>query len=126
MFNFLAKTSSGTAKSVEFSPGVSFVKLPQDILKELTLSKESGSLIGVYSSLLGEGMFLTKVESLHFESMHDDLIVVLNRYDMSGHILTTTSIALSEIRIVCPFRQLYENPVLSLKRSTSLFKTLAP
>jgi hypothetical protein len=125
MFSFGPKNSSIT-KSPEFTSRVSFVKVAADILKELTLSKETGSLIGVYSPILGEGMFLTRVEKLHFESMHDDQIVVLNRYDMSGHILATTSVALSEIRIVCPFKQLYENPVLSIKKTSSLFKTLMP
>jgi hypothetical protein len=99
------------------SSGLSFIKTNPEIFDLLTQSKATGALIGVYSPRLGEGMFLTRVESIHMETMHKEKIVVLNRYDMSGHILATTRVALSEIRTVCPFNQVYKNPAMSVERS---------
>jgi hypothetical protein len=114
--------SRKSSDQVKKNTDLSFIKTSPEILELLMHSKTTGSLIGVYSSMLGEGMFLTRVENIFMESMHNVKIVVLNRYDMSGHILATTRVALSEIRTVCPFPQLYKNPVLSMDSSLFLPK----
>src|SRR5688500_19202003 len=80
-----------------------FVKTKKNILKELIISRQSGKLLGVYSRALGEGMFLTGVEDI--EKHGKDEVIVFNRYDMSGYILSRTRVSLEEIHMVCPFSQ---------------------
>jgi hypothetical protein len=88
-----------------------FVKSKKAILKEIIISKESGNLLGVYCRAFGEGMFLTGVEDI--ENDEREAIIVFNRYDMSGHILSRTRISIGEIQMVCPFNRTFVNPVLA-------------
>jgi hypothetical protein len=108
----ITKKASDNGKSA-----LTFVKTNPEISELLIESQTTGTLIGVYSPMLGEGMFLTRVESICMENTQNKKIVVLNRYDMSGHILATTRVALSDIRTVCPFNQIYKNPAFTLDSS---------
>jgi hypothetical protein len=96
-----------------------FVKTRKGIWKELNLSKDSGSLLGVYSPALGEGMFLTKVDDIDSNEVNE--IVVFSQYDMSGRILLRNTISLDEIQMVCPFNKTYRNPILSDKKTSNKF-----
>lgn len=99
-----------------------FVKTRKGILKELIISKTSGNLLGVYSKALGEGMFLTVVENIEADGKED--VVQFNRYDMSGHILARTKVAIDEIEMVCPFNKTYRNPGLNSNKSGKSFNRL--
>lgn len=108
--NFPKKEQSPTAEVIPFD----FVRTKKGILKELVISSMSGNVVGIYSRALGEGMFLAAVEKI--ESTAKDEIIVFNRYDMSGHMLARTRVAIDEIHMVCPFSRAYTNPVLTVER----------
>jgi hypothetical protein len=91
-----------------------FVRSRKGILKELVISSISGNVVGIYSRALGEGMFLAGVEKI--DSAGRGEVIVLNRYDMSGHVLSTTRVAVDEIRMVCPFNRVYANPLVNIER----------
>jgi hypothetical protein len=40
---------------------ITFLKTPKSILAEINYSKKSQNVLGIYSAVLGEGMFLTSV-----------------------------------------------------------------
>jgi hypothetical protein len=88
-----------------------FIKSKKAILKQILISKESGNLLGVYCKAFGEGIILTGVEDI--ENDEKEAIVVFNRYDMSGHILSRTRVSIGEIQMVCPFSRSFVNPVLA-------------
>lgn len=88
-----------------------FVKSRKGILKELTFSKQSGNLIGVYSTALGTGMFLTVVEDI--ARAGKDEVIVFHRYDMSGQRLSRGKVSIDEIQMVLPFNKLYRTRVFS-------------
>ncbi|MBT1699547.1 hypothetical protein KK083_21795 [Fulvivirgaceae bacterium PWU4] len=101
----------------DYTP-LDFVKTRKGILKELVLSKQSGKLIGVYSRVLGEGMFLTCVEAIQPHGKDEQ--IVFHRYDMSGKMLARTRISIDEIHMVCPFNKLFRSPALDTARADSV------
>lgn len=88
-----------------------FIKSKKGILKELYISKQSRNLVGVYSPVLGEGMFLVAVEDI--ETHHKEEIILFHKYDASGHILTRTAVSIDEIKMVCPFNKAYTHPLFT-------------
>ena len=102
---FFKKT---TAFSGEEEAFFEFARSSKAIVRELLSSKESGSVVGIYSAILGDGMFLTGVEDLYQEGKIT--VAVFHRYDLSGQILNRNHIAVEEIRTVCSFCQRYRNP----------------
>jgi hypothetical protein len=89
---------------------LNFLKSRTSIRDGLMRSKHSGTVIGIYSRALGEGMFITSVADIYPDN--EEEIVVLKRYDLSGLILPRTDLSLSEIKAVCNFDMVYKNPVL--------------
>jgi hypothetical protein len=89
---------------------LNFLRSRTSIRDGLMRSKHSGTVIGVYSRALGEGMFITSVDDIYPDN--DEEIIVLKRYDLSGLILQRTDLSLSEIKAVCVFDMIYRNPVL--------------
>ena len=105
MLNFLKGK-----EEVKEQPSFNFIKDKEAILKELTSSLQKGTLIGIYSRELGEGMFLTGVDDI--EDNGRQKFVVFETYDMCGKTLNKTRIAIDEIKMVCPFKIEYINPLL--------------
>jgi hypothetical protein len=93
--------------SVPANTPFDFVKTKKGILRELVMSKESNSIIGVYCRALGEGMFLTAVEAIE-KSLNEEDIINFHQYDMSGKTLARTKIRLNEIEMVCPFHKAFQ------------------
>jgi hypothetical protein len=89
---------------------IRIVKARKIILRYLQSAMESQKAIGIYSKVLGEGMFITGVESILSEGKEE--IVTLKPYDMSGILLARNQISISEIKSVCPFDSFYLNPVI--------------
>ena len=108
--NFLKKDQAPITEVVPFD----FVRTRKGILKELVISSMSGNVVGIYSRALGEGMFLAAVEKI--ESTTKEEVITLNRYDMSGHMLARTRVAIEEIHMVCPFNRVYTNPCVNAER----------
>jgi hypothetical protein len=90
---------------------LNFLRTRKSILRELSMSQETGNLIGVYSRAFGEGMFLVSVNSIEIDRSGE--VVVFETYDQSGMILNRTRVSIDEIKMVCPFHRKYVNPVLN-------------
>ena len=105
MRNFFEKllSSGNDGRAVTGLP-LNFAKSKKQILRELQISRDTGAIVGVYSHSLGEGMFLVAVESI--DSSGKEELITFQRYEMSGHILTRSEFAISEIRMVFPFNGL--------------------
>lgn len=109
--NFPKKYQAPGAEIIPFD----FVRTRKGILKEPVISSMSGNVVGIYSRALGEGMFLAAVEKI--ESTVKDEVITLNRYDMSGHMLARTRVAIDEIHMVCPFNRVYSSPCVNVERA---------
>jgi hypothetical protein len=81
------------------------------ILQELRWSKEHGKAVGIYSSILGEGMFVTGIEDIY--EWDKDTIIVLKPYDLGGLVLQRNYLSLSEIKGICPFNFIYRHPLIN-------------
>ena len=114
MLNYVTNLSKRVLHLDEQKPVIEnnlrFIKSRTDILKALLNSRETGNAIGVYSTGLGGGMFITAVDEVYDDD--NEQIIVLKRYDLSGLVLQRTNLFLSEIKAICPFEISYRNPVL--------------
>jgi hypothetical protein len=90
---------------------VQFIRNKKAILKQAKLCRKSHGLIGVYSPLLGKGMFLTTVDHIH--SINDDALIVFKPYDPNGGSPERTAVPLKDISCICPFNQVYDEPQVS-------------
>ena len=87
------------------------IRTRKDITRELMISKESKSLLGLISPSLGEGMFIVLVESV--ESNHSEQIVSFRRYEITErHFKETERLTVNEIKGVCPFVHNYQVPLM--------------
>lgn len=89
-----------------------FIKDPKDIFKALLESKENGTAIGIKSSMLGKGMFVTAVHDILLGDGRENTHVILKGHDFTGHVLDTNSIRLTDIEGVCCFASKFGNPIL--------------
>ena len=89
-----------------------FIREPKDILKALLDSKDNGTAIGIKSTVLGNGMFVTAVEDILIGDGHENTKVILKGYDFTGHVLEKNTMHLSEIDGVCLFSSKFGNPIL--------------
>jgi hypothetical protein len=96
--------------NLEPTSAIRLIKARKIILKALQNALITQKVIGIYSPPLGEGMFLTGVESI--TTLGKEEIITLKPYDMNGIQLVRTDIAISEIRSACPFDSFYLNPFL--------------
>ena len=87
---------------------VKIITTGKPMLEQLELCRRSGGLIGVYSPLLGRGMFLTAVEDIDRSS--EGVRVVFKPYDMNGNFLERSTLLVREISGICPFNQVYVEP----------------
>lgn len=78
-----------------------------DILAE---SKAHGTAVGIVSSLLGTEIYVTAVEDIVIDDQ--DITIVLKNYDKTGYMLGTNKLRLGDIRSVCPFKSVFENPYM--------------
>jgi hypothetical protein len=82
----------------------------QEILKILINSKENGNTIGLCSSVLGEGFFITAVEDIILQD--GETIIVIKPFDVTGFVLPTNTLKLASIEAACPLISEYQNPIL--------------
>lgn len=86
------------------------------ILNELSYCQKTGNLAGVYSEILGSGMFLVGVDRII--QGDDGYLVIFHSHDMSGVRLNRQTLTLEEIAAIVPFNNPYVRP--------SLFNTVSP
>lgn len=77
-----------------------FIQSRSGIVRELQISKDSRSLVGLFSHV-SEGMLLVVVQDM--ESRGGEEIVVFKKYDIAGHFLSTMRICVNDIKAICPF-----------------------
>lgn len=101
-----------------------FVRTRKYILRELMISKQANTVLGVYSKVLGEGMFLIGVEET--EASMPEPVITFSPYDLSGKLLKKSCLRLDEIEMVIPFNKAYHHPFNQAKTKkklkTSLFE----
>lgn len=88
-----------------------FIRKRKDIRSALWNSKTNQTVIGIYSNVLGEGLFLCGVEDQF--TMDGEEVVILKPYDMYGILLQRNTVSLSEIRAVCVMDYAYQNPLIA-------------
>ena len=81
------------------------------MLNKLIDSKDTGGLVGIVCSVLGEGIFITAIEDIQ-EQHGKEQVIILKPYDVSGHTFSKTHVLLSEIRAVAPFKAFYRDPLV--------------
>lgn len=113
MTNFIAELNRIVFKrSQPVSPrsNFEFIKFRKSLFSALSESRKNGNVVGIYAAALGEGMFVTGVEDIYND--HNEQIIVLKRYDLSGAILQRSTLSLTEIKAICVFDMPYKNPLL--------------
>jgi hypothetical protein len=112
MLNMLSKIQESLLgkEEVKHKLSFTFIQEKEAILKELLSSLQRGTVIGVYSRALGEGLFLTGVDDIEQDGTRQ--MIVFETYDISGKPLPKTRISSDEIKMVCPFQIEYINPLL--------------
>ncbi|HEX8037643.1 MAG TPA: hypothetical protein VF490_00770 [Chryseosolibacter sp.] len=101
-------TPKNTDLLVSDTSSIDFVRTKKNILRELNMSKEHKTIVGVYCTAFGEGMFLTAVEDIEYLAKEE--VIQFYPYDLSGKKLSRTRVQLNEIQMVCPFNKVYRNP----------------
>ena len=80
-----------------------------EMLNVLAESKKNGTSVGINSPVLGDQMCVTAVEDILID---EEVTIVLKSYDITGYMLEANKIKLGEIKSVCPFKSLFENPYM--------------
>jgi hypothetical protein len=93
-------------QSIDFA----FISDPDEILPALHDSKKYGTVVGISAPILGNGVFLTSVESI--VETNSDHVITLKGYDVTGYILERNKLRLTDIRGICPFKSEFKNPYL--------------
>ena len=109
MTNLLAKIF-GKEDTDSAKKNFEFIKFRKSLLNTLVNTHKKGTVVGIYSNVLGDGMFVTGIEDIY--EYEGDYIVHLKRYDVIGTILMRETISLSEIKAICVFDMHYKNPNL--------------
>lgn len=107
----MKKFFNSVRSAVQLYVDKEFITSSDTILQELVHSKINGNMIGISSPVLGAGMFITAIEDILLEGKRS--IIVLKRYDITGHFLATNKVLLDKITAVCPFKSKFENPFLA-------------
>lgn len=81
-----------------------YVGSKKGIMRELMISRESGSLIGLIAPVLGQGMFLVSVSSIESTGS-----IVFRKYDFRDRrLLSAGSLSIDDVEAVCPFVMLQQ------------------
>src|SRR5690349_15660175 len=87
---------------------LTYVNKPEEILSALTMSKESGSVVGIFAISLGPTMIMTAVDQI--VDIRNDKLIVLKETDLLGMPVPEEQIFLSEIVRVHAFKTLFDDP----------------
>lgn len=83
-----------------FNSPFTFIESKEGIIEEISRSKTTGAVLGLYSPALGQGMFFTGVDDLYL--MKNEEIVVLKPFDLHGVPLKRDHLSIREIKSVSP------------------------
>ena len=93
----------------ESCTSIDFIKSRKLILAELRYCLNHGNLVGIYSDVLGSGMFLLGVEDII--TLGDNEVIVFYSHDLSGLPINRRTLFITEISMVVPFNNPYSYPV---------------
>src|SRR5688572_17842845 len=99
MTTLLTKLFRKNERAQQTTGGLEFIRFKKNLINSLILAHKAGTAVGIYSNVLGDGMFVTGIEDIY--DYEDDYIIHLKRYDVLGTILIRNTISLSEIKAVC-------------------------
>jgi hypothetical protein len=116
MYMIFSDETEENLKTVMQRLSMELISDPGEILNILRESKANGTAVGIFAPALGQAIYVTAVEDILDD---DDITIVLKNYDITGYMLETNKLRLGEIKSVCPFRSLFENPYMrtTLKHS---------
>lgn len=107
---FSQRTPSLKKTNALTSGNLKFIRSPRKMISALQECLDKGAVVGIYSRVLGEGMFLTGVENIYLDD--DEKVVVLKRYDLGGNILARTHFSIHEFDSICLLGMAYTNPFM--------------
>lgn len=115
MYMILSDETEENLNTVMRRLSMELITDPGEMLNILNESKTNGTAVGIFAPILGQEIYVTAVEDI---LAADDITIVLKNYDMTGYMLETNKLKLGEIKSVCPFKSLFENPYMktALKR----------
>ena len=90
------------------------VSEPGEMLNALAESQACKTAVGIIAPLLGNEICVTAVENIIIGS---DITIILKNYDITGYMLETNKVKLSEIKSVCPFKSPFGNPYMRTLRA---------
>jgi hypothetical protein len=91
-----------------------FVQHRNEIMKELDFCQKKGSLVGVYSRKMGQGLFLVGVQEIIYGIKSE--FIIFYPFDMGGYKLTTNAVSLEDIEKIIPFNNRFVMPDFSISR----------
>jgi hypothetical protein len=98
--------------TLEKTGSFDFLHHKKEIMKELDFCRKTGTLVGVYSKKLGNGLFLVGVEEIVYGIKAE--LIIFRPFDMSGYHLTDRTVLLEEIDMIIPFNNRYVKPDISI------------
>ena len=106
----IGKKVFGRNDAVITSGGIELIKTKKRLLSAVINCYKNQTLIGIFSPVLGEGMFVTGVHDIY--DYNEEPIVMLKRYDICGELLIRETLALNEIKAICIFDNAYKHPII--------------
>jgi|GEM_PF-2895056 len=113
MFNHLKILFSSPAPG----PAIRVIKNRKDISKAVFNCVDSNTVLGIYCPAIADGLLLVGIESISTDGFEP--IVTMRPYDLNGILLQRNQIAMSEIRSVCVFDSVYENPLFKKEQAVN-------
>jgi|SRR5690349_18653115 len=83
---------------------IEFIDSKPEMLGHIERCKKSRGVVGIYSSALGRGMFLSTVEAVY--KLGADTLVELKPYDFKKGLQSATTVSMKDISCICPFNQI--------------------
>jgi hypothetical protein len=102
---------------------MTYVSRPEDILRELTHSRDFGNVVGIFAISLGPIMIMTAIDQI--VDIKYDKLIVLKETDLLGIRVPEEQIFLSEIVRVHSFKTRFDDPFHVKLREASSFDGLA-
>lgn len=109
MFNQLKIFFSGQ-RGAGSVPTFNMLRSRKDVYKAVIRARETGRALGIYCPAIAEGMLLVGVAQISTDLTQP--VVTFHPYDLNGILLQRNKVALGELRTVCEFNCVYENPLL--------------
>ncbi len=109
MYTIFSGESEQNLNSLMDNLSLELVSDPGEMLNILAESKAHGTAVGIVAPLLGTEIYVTAVDDIIID---EEVTIILKNYDKTGYMLGTNKLRLREIKSVCPFKSVFENPYM--------------